>query len=178
MRFSRSTGGFYDDAVHVGIPTDAVEVSEELYAELMEGQAAGKSINVDEDGLPCLAEDAPRDLERERRSLLQRVTAERWKRETGGIQVGGVHIATAVEDQNRINSVLSAADLGCIESVDFKAESGWISVPVGELREIAVQVALHVQRCFSAEMMHHRSIAELGTLEEIDRYDLSTGWPD
>jgi hypothetical protein len=97
-------------------------------------------------------------------SLLERVTAEGWTRKTGGVQVGGVHIATTVQDQIRINSVLSAADLGCIESVDFKAESGGISVPVEELRKIAVQVALHVQQCFSAEMMHRRSIANIDWL--------------
>jgi hypothetical protein len=32
----------------------------------MDGQAAGKSIVVDEHGFPCLAEDVPRDLEGER----------------------------------------------------------------------------------------------------------------
>ena len=41
--FSKSTGGFYDSEFHgSAVPQDAVEVSDESYLALFEGQANGQ----------------------------------------------------------------------------------------------------------------------------------------
>ena len=57
MLYSKSTGGFYDQAVHGNsMPADCVDISMELYAALMEGQAAGKRISADDNGLPILVD--------------------------------------------------------------------------------------------------------------------------
>lgn len=43
--YSASTGGFYRDDIHPdGRPADCCPISETLYAELLDGQAAGKLI--------------------------------------------------------------------------------------------------------------------------------------
>lgn len=55
MFYSKTTGGFYDKEIHKGgIPTDAVEISDEYHAELMAGQAAGQMIVADGKGFPRL----------------------------------------------------------------------------------------------------------------------------
>lgn len=71
--YSKSAGGFFDESVHgtrnivqedgsvepnpaCKIPLDAVEISDELHAALLEGQSAGKLIVADEGGAPVLAE--------------------------------------------------------------------------------------------------------------------------
>ena len=69
MKFSATTLGFYIEAVHgvrflengdpnpaCVIPPDAIEISEEQYHALLDGQALGKSIGADEDGRPLLIE--------------------------------------------------------------------------------------------------------------------------
>ncbi|CAH0297388.1 phage tail assembly chaperone [Pseudomonas brassicacearum] len=55
---SKTTGGFYDDAIHSAeqIPLDAVEITQKLHAELHEGQSMGKRISSDEDGYPILVD--------------------------------------------------------------------------------------------------------------------------
>lgn len=59
MKYSASTGGFYDPKIHrSGIPSDAVEVDKPTYAALLSGQAAGKSITSDQNGAPVL-QDPP-----------------------------------------------------------------------------------------------------------------------
>ncbi|MGC6061362.1 tail fiber assembly protein [Enterobacter kobei] len=56
--FSKTTLGFYCDEVNESTPADVVEISEELYFSLRDGQSAGKVIVADETGAPVLV-DAP-----------------------------------------------------------------------------------------------------------------------
>ena len=50
--------GFYFSELHQ-IPDDAVEITEELYQKLVDGQSLGKQIITGEDGLPMLVEARP-----------------------------------------------------------------------------------------------------------------------
>lgn len=57
MLYSKSTGGFYLPEVHGDyIPSDAVEVTDEAHAALLDGQSQGKRIVAGPDGLPMLAD--------------------------------------------------------------------------------------------------------------------------
>lgn len=110
---------------------------------------------------------------------LQRAAASRrWGIESGGIMVAGVRVSTAIEDQNRITSVIANAGAAGMQAVDFKAASGWVSLTLAELSAVAAAIARHVQRCYSAERMHSEAIAALQTLADAQAYDLTTGWPD
>ncbi|WP_429216023.1 hypothetical protein [Aeromonas veronii] len=54
--FSKSTGGFYNNAVHgKGMPSDAIKITAEYHSELMQGQSDGLSIVADDTGFPVLA---------------------------------------------------------------------------------------------------------------------------
>ena len=64
--------GFYIDEIHFDfdpatgeytIPAGYIEITEELYHNLLDGQAAGKRIVTDADGLPELAEPPARSLD-------------------------------------------------------------------------------------------------------------------
>ncbi len=59
-KYSASTKGFYDDEIHGdAIPSDAVELTDEQYNELMAGQSAGKYIVADDRGFPRLVDEEP-----------------------------------------------------------------------------------------------------------------------
>jgi hypothetical protein len=63
--YAASTGGFYRSDIHDAIPADAVEITEDLHTELIEGQSYGKIIappDVAHD-LPWLADPPPPSLE-------------------------------------------------------------------------------------------------------------------
>ena len=89
MFYSKSTGGFYTDAIHGArrvlivdpatdmgavpltieidnpdckIPMDAVEISQGLHVSLLEGQSSGKVITCDVHGFPLLADPEPTPL--------------------------------------------------------------------------------------------------------------------
>lgn len=63
--YSPSTNGFYDPEIHgENIPEDAVAITPERHAALLEGQSQGKLIQSDENGYPLLADPpAPTDEE-------------------------------------------------------------------------------------------------------------------
>ena len=60
MFYSKSTGGFYATEIHgKNIPDDAVEITIEEHAALLDGQRQGKLIAADGDGRPRLQDPPP-----------------------------------------------------------------------------------------------------------------------
>lgn len=118
-----------------------------------------------------------RTLAEAKTDLAATATTERWNRETGGIVLGGVQVGTTLDDQNRLSGVLSAIQLGGLESVDFKAQSGWVQLTAPELQGIALAISAHVQACFTAERAHHDAIERLQAQADVDAYDVMAGWP-
>lgn len=66
ITFSPSANGFYVKAIHGdNIPSDAVEISDEKHAALLDGQSNGKIITVGPGGVPYLSDPAPPTQEQE-----------------------------------------------------------------------------------------------------------------
>lgn len=64
--YSKSTGGFYDDEINGDdIPEDTVEITDETWMALLNGQAEGKIISPDDNGYPVLTA-LPPPTQRER----------------------------------------------------------------------------------------------------------------
>lgn len=59
MKISPSTKGFYDVFINAEIPEDAIDIPDELYIHLRDGQTGGRYIAFSADGYPYLAEPAP-----------------------------------------------------------------------------------------------------------------------
>ena len=112
-----------------------------------------------------------------RADLMDAATSKRWDVMTGGVTLpGGISVGTTVDDQNRVTSVIANAQLAGVESMDFKAESGWVTLSLDQVRGIAAAVALHVHACYAAERAHHEAIAAASDAE-LFGYDINEGWP-
>lgn len=92
MFYSAQTGGFYSRAIHGdNIPADAVEISSEIHAALINGQSQGQIIMADDQGHPVLSAPlapTPEYLEAARKAeALQYLNSTDWyfarKAETG-----------------------------------------------------------------------------------------------
>lgn len=60
MYYAKSTGGFYDTAIHGdNMPADVVEITAEEHAALLAGQSAGQIITGNENGFPFLQAPPP-----------------------------------------------------------------------------------------------------------------------
>ena len=113
--------------------------------------------------------------------LIEATTAKRWEVMTGGISLpGGIQVGTTIDVQNRITSVVANAALAGLtdaDEVDFKAESGWVQITIGQVKAIAGAIGQFVQACYTAERIHHETIDLLTTAQELNAYDVNAGWP-
>ena len=120
---------------------------------------------------------APLPVEQVRADLMDAATSKRWDVMTGGVTLpGGIKVGTTIDDQNRVTSVIANAQLAGVESMDFKAQSGWVTLSLDQVRGIAAAVALHVHACYAAERAHHEAIAAASDAE-LYGYDINAGWP-
>ena len=120
---------------------------------------------------------APLPVDQVRADLMDAATSKRWDVMTGGVTLpGGISVGTTIDDQNRVTSVIANAQLAGVESMDFKAQSGWVTLSLDQVRGIAAAVALHVHACYAAERAHHEAIAAASETE-LMAYDINTGWP-
>lgn len=173
-------GLILDEAVHE-IPETAVKLTDAEWAELMAARQAGGTVESDKQGRPVIVPFDSTSLAALQQRLVDQATEHRWTVETGGLMLpGGVLVATSIEDQNRITSVVANAERSGVMAVDFKATSGWVSVTLQELQAIAAAIALHVQACFTAERRHHEAIAALVAAEDrtaLEAYNVLADWP-
>ena len=124
MLYAKSTGGFYHPEINSGIPSDAVEISDDLYREILSGQSEGMIIAAGEDGIPLLSSppEPPLADVKERRNLS--IKASCGAAITGGFTssaLGGPH--TYPSDQNSQANL--AANVLSSMYPDLKAD--WIT---------------------------------------------------
>ena len=62
LYYAATTGGFYDKSVHVNIPPDAVEITRDEHAALLDAQSIGKRIVADANGYPVAIDPPPPSL--------------------------------------------------------------------------------------------------------------------
>lgn len=107
MFYSKTTGGFYDTAIHGdNIPADAVEITVEEHQALFEGQSQGKLIQADANGRPVLVDPPPPTAEQ----IIAQYTA--------GVQKRLDDFARA----RNYDGILSAATYATSQVPKFKAE--------------------------------------------------------
>ncbi|WP_324009742.1 DUF4376 domain-containing protein [Aeromonas dhakensis] len=177
MLYSKTTGGFYDRSIHgENIPADAVEITTNDHTALLAAQSSGQQITANENGYPVAID--PTKLVRTKTSLLAEVAAKRWQVETGGIIIAGHPIATDRESQAQLTSAYTSLKGGMIADTPWKAADGSFTlVTLTDLEPIAQAVGAHVRACFAAEQEHNESIKALQTQDELDTYNINTGWP-
>jgi hypothetical protein len=115
----------------------------------------------------------PKPLDTLKRALLADLAALRFARETGGS--GGFR--TDRESQALITGAALAATLDPAYTVDWKGESGWITLTASELLAAAQAVRAHVQACFTRERVLAQAIAAAPDADAALAIDLRHGWP-
>ncbi|MBB1605199.1 MULTISPECIES: DUF4376 domain-containing protein [unclassified Pseudomonas] len=166
MFYSPSTGGFYIADIHGdAIPGDAIEITQEEHAALLDDQASGKTIVAGPDGRPLVLGTST--------DYLAVIAARRYQAETAGITVNGTDVPTARDSQALVTAAMLAAVLDPNYTCRWKTTEGFVTLDAQALIAMASAMRAHVQACFDreAELLAH---LEAGTFEESM---LDQGWP-
>jgi len=118
--YSKSTGGFYSNAVHSDMPNDAVEITAETHRGMMDAQSNGSRIVFDAQGGPSIASVTHAEL------LATLATAARNKRNALLNQSDWTQVADAPVDQTAWATYRQAlrdvpSQAGFPENIDWPA---------------------------------------------------------
>jgi hypothetical protein len=117
--YSKSTGGFYDDAIHTPaqIPSDAVAISQVEYNALMEGQSLGNTIGADANGNPILIPPVPATLAQVQASALTGLDAGAETLRSKFITANSGQVATYLLKQSQAQAYQVAGYTGTVPSL-------------------------------------------------------------
>lgn len=163
--------GFYDE------PTDgSVEISEEYYVELLDGQSSGKEIK-EEDGYPMLVEHEYH-IEELRGMKVSEIRAHDKSINVNSFTLNG--------SEMWLNK---ATRVGLVSSIGIEVKAGraettiWAGgvkhvIPIPTAFEMLNKVELYAIDCNSTTQSHIAAVQELCSAEEIEMYDHTTGYPE
>lgn len=104
----------------------------------------------------------------------------RWGVQCAGIKAPGVAdvvFASSPDDKTRLLQTIDDAVLMGDEVVTFKAQSGFVDLTVEQLRAGYKAIVQHTQACYKCEKAHTDAINALGSAEDVELYNLNSGWP-
>jgi len=171
MLYSPSTNGFYTPAIHgAAIPSDAVEVSDELHASLINGSAQGKGIKPDAYGQPVLTDPAPPTAA----EIWIRIQAERDRRQVIGYEVGGKWFHGDLSSRiQQLGLVMLGVNVPA--GLQWKTMDGSFVAMTAELAASVFAAAAASDIAIFAAAETHRAAMEASN--DPAAYDFSAGWP-
>jgi hypothetical protein len=176
MFYSAHAAGFFHPVFHGdNIPADAVEITDELHAELLLGQSQGKLILADEDGYPQLQDAPVPPLSTRQESAWERIKTERDRRtQLAGYQVNGhwFHSDTFSRTQ-QIALVIMGPNMP--PGILWKTMSGeMVTMTPALAGQIFAAAAASDIAIYTAAEAHR---AAMLASANPDTYDFSGGWP-
>ena len=164
--------GFYDEPIN-----GSVEVTEEYYRELLDGQSSGLLIIEDENGYPMLKE-----YEATIEELRAQKIAEIWAYDTSEavnrFSING--IPGWLDKSTRVglmNSILIEREAGRTNTSIWLGNNFFI-LSIENAINMLQQIELYALACYHVTQGHIRAINEFETKEEIKTYNFTTGYPE
>ena len=190
MFYAKSTGGFYDAAIHgENIPADAVEITTEEHSALLSAQSTGKLIQADQDGRPVAVDPPAPSIEIVRERAWEGIKAERDRRKAGGVLVGENWFHSDADSRiqwlgtkDSARDILAAggttADLVNVDGVALL----WKTMS-GQFTQVDVALAFAVVDATKVLDKRLFAVAEQKRMEmeaspDPASYDVLSGWPD
>lgn len=185
MKYSKSTGGFYDSSLHGdNIPADAVEITDEEHAALLAGQSNGKRIIADANGYPALSDPpAPSSAE-----IWDSIKSKRDAIKAGGVKVGTKWYHTDTESRIQhlglLEKARAARAAGGTDATRLQAlgqdikwktmDGSFIYLTVKHAEDIFAAVTDLDAAAFAAAETHR---VAMEASADPAAYDFSVGWP-
>ena len=185
MYYAESTGGFYSTALHGdNIPADAVEITQEEYASLLDDQSRGLIIRADQSGKPVAVHPSPPTTA----EIWERIKAKRDAIKAGGVKVGTKWYHTDTESRIQhlglLEKARAARAAGGTDATRLQAlgqdikwktmDGSFIYLTVKHAEDIFAAVTDLDAAAFAAAETHR---VAMEASADPAAYDFSVGWP-
>lgn len=164
--------GFYDEPQE-----GSVEISEEYWLELLNGQSEGKLIGENDEGYPILIVHQPSINELIENKLME---------------INHYDISEAVNSFTLSGASMwldKSTRVGLMNSITIEKEAGktqttlWFDgnkyvIPVDTAILMLNALELYALDCYNVTQSHIAAVRELGTVEAIGNYDYRSGYPE
>lgn len=105
--------------------------------------------------------------------LLEALAKHRYEFETAGLAVAdGLILATDRESQGQLRGAHTDLKDGLIPDTSYKANNGWQTGTLDDIRPLARALAVHVRGCFKGECAVNAAISAASTMAEIEAIDI------
>lgn len=165
--------GFYD-APQGG----AVEITNEYYYELLNGQSGGFSIIENEDGYPVLRSDAPSTIEEFKKLKIDEINTYDKSSTVNSFSIHSVDMWLDKETRTGLKLRFDAEKASGEQNTTLWYGSTKIALEVDVAIGLLLQVELYASRCYDTTQQHIANVQSLIILEEVNEYDFTVGYPE
>ena len=163
--------GFYDTQVE-----GAVEITEEYYNQLLNGQSAGLLIVDNQNGYPILVEYeySFEDVIKNKVTEIQEFDK---SEDVNSLVLGGN--VMWFDKSTRVglfNSISIEKEAGKTDTVLWYDAIKYI-IPISDALSMLNEIEMYALNCYNVTQSHIAAVRSLQTIEEIENYDYTVGYP-
>ena len=163
--------GFYDTPVD-----GAVEISVEYWKKLLDGQSSGKLIVTNDEGYPVLVENEY-SLEDMRKIKVSEIQSFDKSEEVNSFELRAKSMW--LDKFTRVglfNSINTEKEAGRTETVLWYDAVKYI-IPIPDALAMLNALEMYALECYNVTQSHIAAVKALDTIEEIESYDYTVGYP-
>ena len=163
--------GFYDEPVD-----GSVEITEEYYQELLAGQSAGLIIVESKNCYPILVE-YEYDIEEVQKMKISEIQMFDKSADVNSFKIEGESMW--LDKSTRVglfNSISIEKNAGKSDTVLWYDAIKYI-IPISDALSMLNEIEMYALNCYNVTQSHIAAVKSLQTIEEIENYDYTVGYP-
>ena len=164
--------GFYDEPVE-----GSVEITEEYYQELLAGQSTGLIIAESKNRYPILVE-YEYDIEEVRKMKVSEIQSFDKSNSVNSFDLLGKSMW--LDKSTRVglfNSITIEKEIGKTDTVLWYDATKYV-IPVSDALRMLNEIEMYALNCYNVTQSHIAAVRALQTIEEIENYDYTIGYPE
>lgn len=164
--------GFYDEPQE-----GSVEITEEYWQELLNGQSSGKEIKESESGYPVLV-DHEYTLDELKEKKIADINAYDKSDAVNSFTLAGKDMWLNKEDRvGLVNSINIEKQAGRLDTVLW-FDAVKYTIPISSALLMLNSLELYALDCYNVTQQHIAIVRRLQTGEEVESYNYKTGYPN
>ena len=163
--------GFYDE-----YQEGSVEITDEHYNQLLAGQSNGLLIVESKDGYPILVEYES-DIEEVRKMKISEIQIFDKSTDVNSFKIEGESVW--LDKSTRVglfNSISIEKNAGKSDTVLWYDAIKYI-IPISDALSMLNEIEMYALNCYNVTQSHIAAVKSLQTIEEIENYDYTVGYP-